>query len=128
MSGKSTLLKQVALLQVMVQIGSYIPADHAKFRICDKLFSRIGNNDEIETNSSTFMVEMRDMSYIYHNLTNKSLVIIDELGRGTSSEEAIGLCFAICEQLLKSKAFTLFVTHFLELTNLQNYFFNVTKY
>lgn len=128
MSGKSTLLKQVALLQVMAQIGSYIPAEYAKFRISDKIFSRIGNNDEIETSSSTFMVEMREISYILHNKTDRSLIIIDELGRGTSCEEAVGLCFAIAEELIKSKAFTLFVTHFLELTNLENYFINVSKY
>jgi len=128
MSGKSTLLKQVAVLQVMAQIGSYVPAEFASFRICDKLFSRIGSNDDIETNCSTFMIEMKEISYILRNLTENCLIIIDELGRGTSIEEGVGLCFAICEQLIQSKAFTFFATHFLELTKLENYYFNVSKY
>ena len=128
MSGKSTLLKQVAIHQVMAQIGSFISAEFATFRIIDKLFSRIGNNDEIETNSSTFMVEMREMSYILNNLSNNSLVIIDELGRGTSVEEGVGMCFAICEHLLQTNAFTLMATHFIELTKLENFYLNVSKY
>ncbi|XP_054166612.1 mutS protein homolog 4-like [Oppia nitens] len=128
MSGKSIYLKQVALLQVMAQIGSYIPAEFGCFRICDKLFSRIGNNDEIESNASTFMVEMREISHILHNCTDSSLIIIDELGRGTSVDEAIGLCWAICEQLIQTKAFTLFATHFIELTKLEDFYFNVSNY
>ncbi|CAG2107456.1 unnamed protein product [Medioppia subpectinata] len=128
MSGKSTFLKQVAIHQVMAQIGSYIPAEFASFRICDKLFSRIGNNDEIETNSSTFMVEMRDVSHILHNCTQNSLIIIDELGRGTSVEEGVGFCFAICEQLLQTKALTLFATHFTEMTKLEDFYYNVSNY
>jgi DNA mismatch repair protein MSH4 len=128
MSGKSTLLKQVAVLQVMAQIGSYIPAEFASFRICDKLFSRIGSNDDIQTNCSSFMIEMKEMSYIIRNITPNSLVIIDELGRGTSVEEGVGLCFAISEHLIQSQAFTLFATHFLELTKLENYYYNVSKY
>ena len=128
MSGKSTFLKQVAIHQVMAQIGSYVSAEFATFRIFDKLFSRIGNNDEIETNSSTFMVEMRETSYILNNLSDNSLVIIDELGRGTSVEEGVSICFAICEHLLKTNAFTLMATHFIELTKLENFYLNVSKY
>ena len=128
MSGKSTVLKQVAIHQIMAQIGSYIPAEFATFRISDKLFSRIGNNDEIESNSSTFMIEMREMSHILHNLSKNSLIIIDELGRGTCVEEGVGLCFAICEHLLQLNAFTLMATHFIELTKLEKFYFNVSKY
>uniref|UniRef100_H3C5D0 MutS homolog 4 n=1 Tax=Tetraodon nigroviridis TaxID=99883 RepID=H3C5D0_TETNG len=117
MSGKSTYLKQVALCQIMAQIaqGSYVPAAYASFRIADQIFTRIGVDDDFETNSSTFMLEMKEISYILHNISDRSLVIIDELGRGTSAEEGIGLCHSVCEFLLSLKAFTLFATHFLEL-------------
>uniref|UniRef100_A0A1X7VH91 DNA mismatch repair proteins mutS family domain-containing protein n=2 Tax=Amphimedon queenslandica TaxID=400682 RepID=A0A1X7VH91_AMPQE len=102
MSGKSTYMKQVALLQIMAQIGCFVPADN-----------------DIETNASTFTVE---------NISDDSLVVIDELGRGTSSEEGVGLCYAICEKLLMTKAFTFFATHFLELTHLETLYPNVENY
>src|SRR6266496_2491944 len=112
MSGKSTYLKQVALLQIMAQMGSFIPAEEATFRITDQIFSRVGSNDDIATNCSTFMMEMKEISYIIQQANEKSLIIIDELGRGTSVEEGVGLCHAISEHLLKTGAFTLFATHF----------------
>ncbi|XP_039522600.1 mutS protein homolog 4 isoform X2 [Pimephales promelas] len=125
MSGKSTYLKQVALCQIMAQIGSFLPAEYASVRIADQIFTRIGVDDDFETNSSTFMVEMKEVSYIIHNTSKKSLIIIDELGRGTSPEEGIGICHSICEFLISTKAFTLFATHFLELCQLENLYPNV---
>ncbi|OXB54524.1 hypothetical protein ASZ78_005921 [Callipepla squamata] len=132
MSGKSTYLKQIALSQIMAQIGSYVPAEYCSFRIAEQIFTRIGMDDDIETNASTFMKEMKEITYIIQNANDKSLIIIDELGRGTSAEEGIGICYATCEYLLNLKAFTLFATHFLELChmdalypNLENYHFEV---
>ncbi|KAM9801441.1 mutS protein homolog 4 [Neosynchiropus ocellatus] len=115
MSGKSTYLKQVALCQIMAQIGSFVPAEYASFRVADQIFTRIGVDDDFETSCSTFMLEMKEVSYIVHNASARSLIIIDELGRGTGAEEGFGICLAICEFLLNLKAFTLFATHFLEL-------------
>jgi DNA mismatch repair protein MSH4 len=95
---KSTYLRQIALLQILAQIGSYVPALYASFRICDRIFSRylftvfiasIGNDDSLVANASTFMVEMRETSYILENVTNKSLVLIDELGRATVRPQTI---------------------------------------
>ncbi|XP_077394456.1 mutS protein homolog 4 [Festucalex cinctus] len=120
MSGKSTYLKQVALCQIMAQIGSFVPAEYASFRVADQIFTRIGVDDDFETNSSTFMLEMKEVSYIIHNVSERSLIIIDELGRGTSAEEGIGICHSVCEFLLSLKAFTLFATHYLELCQLES--------
>lgn len=125
MSGKSTYLKQVALCQIMAQIGSFVPAEYASFRIADQIFTRIGVDDDFETSSSTFMLEMKEISYIIHNVSDKSLIIIDELGRGTSAEEGIGICHSVCEFLLSLKVFTLFATHFLELCQLESLYPNV---
>ncbi|XP_037551421.1 mutS protein homolog 4 [Nematolebias whitei] len=125
MSGKSTYLKQVALCQIMAQIGSFVPAEYASFRVADQIFTRIGVDDDFETNSSTFMLEMKEVSYIIHNASDRSLIIIDELGRGTSAEEGIGICHSVCEFLLRLKAFTLFATHFLELCQLESLYPNV---
>lgn len=79
MSGKSTFIRQIALLTIMAQIGSFVPAVFASFRICDAIFSRIGNDDSLASNASTFMVEMREMAFILENITSKSLVIVDGL-------------------------------------------------
>ncbi|RHZ86046.1 hypothetical protein Glove_55g65 [Diversispora epigaea] len=116
MSGKSTYLRQIVLISIMSQIGSFVPAEYASFRMTNQIFTRICNDDNMETNSSTFIVEMRETSYILQNITNKSLVIIDELGRGTSTHDGLGITYAICEELLKTKAFVFFATHFHELT------------
>ncbi|XP_071668899.1 mutS protein homolog 4 isoform X1 [Patagioenas fasciata] len=128
MSGKSTYLKQIALCQIMAQIGSYVPAEYCSFRIAEQIFTRIGMDDDIETNSSTFMKEMKEITYIVQNANDKSLIIIDELGRGTSAEEGIGICYAACEYLLNLKAFTLFATHFLELCHIDAFYPNVENY
>ncbi|XP_014778440.1 mutS protein homolog 4 [Octopus bimaculoides] len=128
MSGKSTYLRQVALLQIMAQIGCFVPATYASFRISDQIFTRIGSDDDLETNASTFMLEMREINYIIQNASDTSLIIIDELGRGTSVKEGLGICYAICEYLLSTKAITLFVTHFMELTNLDEVYPNVENY
>ncbi|KAK2164157.1 hypothetical protein LSH36_68g11029 [Paralvinella palmiformis] len=128
MGGKSTYLRQIVLLQVMAQIGSYVPAEIASFRICDQIFSRIGSDDDILTNSSTFMLEMREINYILQNASRNSLIIIDELGRGTSADEGVGICHSICEYLLNIKAFTFFATHFMDLTNLDSLYPNVENY
>ncbi|XP_071605913.1 mutS protein homolog 4 isoform X1 [Heliangelus exortis] len=125
MSGKSTYLKQIALCQIMAQIGSYVPAEYCSFRIAEQIFTRIGMDDDIETNASTFMKEMKEITYIIQNANDKSLIIIDELGRGTSAEEGIGICYAVCEYLLNLKAFTLFATHFLELCHIDALYPNV---
>ncbi|CAM5162316.1 unnamed protein product [Natator depressus] len=125
MSGKSTYLKQIALCQIMAQIGSYVPAEYSSFRIAEQIFTRIGMDDDIETNSSTFMKEMKEITYIIQNANDKSLIIIDELGRGTSTEEGIGICYSVCEYLLSMKAFTLFATHFLELCHIDALYPNV---
>ncbi|XP_071420630.1 mutS protein homolog 4 isoform X2 [Pithys albifrons albifrons] len=128
MSGKSTYLKQIALCQIMAQIGSYVPAEYCSFRIAEQIFTRIGVDDDIETNASTFMKEMKEITYIIQNANDKSLIIIDELGRGTSAEEGIGICYAACEYLLNLKAFTLFATHFLELCHIDALYPNVENY
>uniref|UniRef100_A0A2K5YHJ3 MutS homolog 4 n=1 Tax=Mandrillus leucophaeus TaxID=9568 RepID=A0A2K5YHJ3_MANLE len=125
MSGKSTYLKQIALCQIMAQIGSYVPAEYSSFRIAKQIFTRLSTDDDIETNSSTFMKEMKEIAYILHNANDKSLILIDELGRGTNTEEGIGICYAVCEYLLSLKAFTLFATHFLELCHLDALYLNV---
>ncbi|KAK2193937.1 hypothetical protein NP493_4g02025 [Ridgeia piscesae] len=128
MSGKSTYLRQIALLQIMAQIGSYVPAEYASFRLTDQIFSRIGSDDDIETNASTFVMEMRETNYIVQNATASSLIIIDELGRGTSADEGVGICHAICEYLLNLKAYVFFATHFMQLTNLESLYPNVENY
>ncbi|KAL5469247.1 hypothetical protein EMCRGX_G030476 [Ephydatia muelleri] len=128
MSGKSTYLKQIPLLQIMAQIGSFVPAEYANIRVAGEIFSRIGSDDDIETNASSFVLEMRETNFIVQNIRDCSLVVIDELGRGTSREEGVGICYAVCEQLLQTKAFTFFATHFLELTGMDNLYPNVSNY
>ncbi|ORX92867.1 hypothetical protein K493DRAFT_224545, partial [Basidiobolus meristosporus CBS 931.73] len=115
MSGKSTYLKQIALLTIMAHMGSFIPAEYASVRLTDKLFSRICNDGFMQTNMSSFMSEMTEMNYIIRNVTDHSLVIIDELGRGTSTYDGLGISYAISESLLSTSAFVFFATHFQEL-------------
>lgn len=104
-SGKTVYIKQVAIITIMAQIGCFVPAKQAVVPIRDRLLSRIGNKDDLEHNLSTFHAEMRDASYILNNLTPASLVIVDELGRGTSNVDGISLAFAMCEAMLDSKAY-----------------------
>ncbi|XP_068633556.1 mutS protein homolog 4-like [Battus philenor] len=125
MGGKSIYIKQIALMQIMAQLGCFLPATNAVLRLCDRIFSRIGFNDSVEMNASTYVVEMKEIQHILKGLTSSSLVIIDELCRGTCSEEGTSMAWAICEELIQSEAFTFFTTHFLYLTRLENLYFNV---
>lgn len=101
MSGKTIYIKTIAILQIMAQIGCFVPATSAMLRITDKLFSRIGFQDSIEQKASSLTVELRDMEYIYSNLTPNSLVVIDELFRSTNPQEGEVMCWKFCEKLLK---------------------------
>ncbi|KAI9001578.1 muts domain V-domain-containing protein [Gaertneriomyces semiglobifer] len=112
MSGKSTYLRLPALLTLLAQIGCFVPAEYASIRLCDRIFSRIGCDDPLEANTSTFMHEMCETAFILQNLTPKSVVLIDELGRGTSTTDAMSLTFAVLSYLAKHKSFVFFATHF----------------
>ncbi|KAI0486460.1 muts domain V [Xylaria cf. heliscus] len=118
MSGKSTYIRMVALMQVMAQIGSFVPAQYAAFPIIQQLFVRMSTDDNIEANMSTFSLEMREMAFILRNINNKSLAIIDELGRGTSSRDGLAIALAISEALIQSGSVVWFATHFEELTRI----------
>lgn len=118
MSGKSTYIRQTALLAVMAQAGSFIPAARARVGVVDKIFTRIGAHDDISKGQSTFMVEMNETAGILNNLTGRSLIILDEIGRGTSTYDGLSLAWALAEHFRETKARTLFATHFHELTAL----------
>ncbi|ROV92998.1 hypothetical protein VMCG_09027 [Cytospora schulzeri] len=117
MSGKSTYVRTVALLQVMAQIGCFVPAQFASFTVCHNLFSRTSTDDSVEANMSTFSVEMRDTAFILRNINDKSLAVIDELGRGTSTRDGLAIAIAIAEALIQSGAIVFFTTHFSELAH-----------
>lgn len=122
MAGKSTYLRQVALIAIMAQIGSMVPASKAHIGIIDKVCSRIGASDDLSRGKSTFMVEMTETATILHTISSKSLVILDEIGRGTSTYDGISIAWAVAEFLLTTankKAKTLFATHYWELTELE---------
>lgn len=126
MSGKSTYLRQVAIISIMAQIGSFVPADSANISIVDKIFTRIGASDNLYKGESTFMVEMNEVSNIIANSTKDSLLILDEVGRGTSTFDGLSIAWAILEYISKNiKAKTLFATHYHELTELENRLENV---
>lgn len=118
MAGKSTYIRQTALLVIMAQMGAPIPASSAVIGLVDKIFTRIGAHDEIAKGQSTFMVEMTETAHILNNLSPRSLVILDEIGRGTSTSDGLSLAWALAEHLHKAKTRTLFATHFHELVNL----------
>ncbi|KAI2636106.1 muts domain V [Xylaria nigripes] len=118
MSGKSTYIRMIALMQVMAQIGSFVPAQYAAFPIIQQLFVRMSTDDSIEANMSTFSLEMREMAFILSNINDKSLAIIDELGRGTSSRDGLAIALAISEALIQSKSIVWFATHFEELAKI----------
>ncbi len=126
MSGKSTYIRQTALLVIMAQAGSFIPAKDAQLGLVDRIFTRVGASDELVRGQSTFMVEMTETANIINNATGKSLVILDEVGRGTSTYDGLSLAWAITEHIAnKLKCRTLFATHYHELTELAELFTNV---
>lgn len=124
MAGKSTYIRQIALLVIMAQMGSFIPAKSAHIGMIDKIFTRIGAGDNLSKGMSTFMVEMAETANILHNATDRSLVILDEVGRGTSTYDGLAIAQSVVEYLLFTegkKAKTLFATHYKELTDLENH-------
>jgi DNA mismatch repair protein MutS len=123
MAGKSTYIRQVALIALMAQIGSYVPAKSATVGIVDRLFTRIGASDELHSGQSTFMVEMIETANILNNASDRSLVILDEIGRGTSTLDGLSLAWAIAEHIASDvKCRVLFATHYHELTDLADRF------
>ncbi|KAL3700376.1 hypothetical protein R1sor_018398 [Riccia sorocarpa] len=125
MSGKSTYLRQVTLITIMAHIGCYVPASFASFRIVDHIFTRIGTGDNLELNSSTFMTEMKETAFILQNLSDRSLIVIDELGRGTSTSDGLAIAWSCSEYLLSLKAYTIFATHLERLAELATLYPNV---
>lgn len=129
MAGKSTYMRQTAIIALMAHIGSFVPADYADIPILDRIFTRVGASDDLSQGQSTFMVEMSEVSHILKNATDKSLVILDEIGRGTSTYDGISLAWSIVEYIQgKIKCKTLFATHYHELTDLENEFDDVKNY
>ncbi|KAJ1915025.1 MutS protein msh4 [Mycoemilia scoparia] len=128
MSGKSTYVRQVAMIQIMAQIGMFLPAESAVIKIHDQIFARLNHDDSLEFNASSFMVEMQELSFILHSFDDHSMVIIDELGRGTSVMEGVAMTTAILEVFLKSKATVFFTTHFLELPKMLGGYPNFTSF
>ncbi|MBN8694128.1 MAG: DNA mismatch repair protein MutS [Bacteroidetes bacterium] len=125
MSGKSALLRQTALIVLLAQIGAFVPAEAAELGIIDKIFTRVGATDNISSGESTFMVEMNETASILNNITARSLVLLDEIGRGTSTYDGISIAWAIAEYLHNqpaNRAKTLFATHYHELNEMTNYF------
>ncbi|MDW3651604.1 MAG: DNA mismatch repair protein MutS [Bacteroidia bacterium] len=131
MAGKSALLRQTALISLMAQMGSYVPAEIAKLGIVDKIFTRVGASDNISSGESTFMVEMNETAQIANNATNKSLILLDEIGRGTSTYDGVSIAWALVEYLHETpacQAKTLFATHYHELNELENRLPRVKNY
>ncbi len=118
MSGKSTLIRQVALISLMAQMGSFVPASRARLGVVDRIFSRVGASDKLAAGQSTFMVEMVETAHILRNATKKSLVILDEIGRGTSTFDGMSIAWAVSEYLYDLGPLTLFATHYHELAKL----------
>jgi len=118
MSGKSTYIRSIALMAIMAQCGSFVPAVYASFPVFHQLFARISMDDSIEANVSTFAAEMRETAFILRNVDKRSMVIIDELGRGTSTRDGLCIAIAVAEALVESKAFVWFATHFGDLSKI----------
>ena len=130
MAGKSALLRQTALIVLMAQIGSFVPAESATIGVVDKIFTRVGASDNISMGESTFMVEMNEAASILNNLSERSLVLFDELGRGTSTYDGISIAWAIVEYIHENKchAKTLFATHYHELNEMESSFDRIRNY
>jgi len=130
MSGKSAILRQTALIVLLAQMGSYIPAQHARIGIVDKIFTRVGASDNISMGESTFMVEMNETANILHNISERSLVLLDEIGRGTSTYDGISIAWAIAEYLHEHPANpkTLFATHYHELNDMSETFERIKNF
>jgi len=131
MSGKSALLRQTALITLMAQMGCFVPADSAKIGVVDKIFTRVGASDNISLGESTFMVEMNEAANILNNLSQRSLVLFDELGRGTSTYDGISIAWAIVEYIHEhpyAHAKTLFATHYHELNEMEKTFKRIKNY
>lgn len=130
MSGKSALLRQTALIVLLAQMGSFVPAESAKIGVVDKIFTRVGASDNISMGESTFMVEMNETASILNNLSERSLVLLDEIGRGTSTYDGISIAWAISEYLHEhpARAKTMFATHYHELNEMTNTFTRIKNY
>lgn len=131
MSGKSTYLRQVALITIMAQMGSFVPAESASIGIVDRIFTRIGASDDLASGKSTFMVEMSEVSVILNHASTRSLIILDEVGRGTSTYDGIAIAWAVVEYLHEKRGMapkTLFATHYHELTDLESMYKRVKNY
>ena len=125
MSGKSAVLRQTALIVLMAQMGSFVPAKRVRMGIVDKVFTRVGANDNMSAGESTFMVEMNETASILNNLSDRSLILLDEIGRGTSTYDGVSIAWAIAEYLHEHEQFrakTLFATHYHELNDMTNLF------
>lgn len=131
MAGKSTYMRQVALITLMMHIGSFVPADSAKIGIVDRIFTRIGASDSLASGQSTFMVEMSEMANIVNNATKDSLLILDEIGRGTSTYDGLSIAWSVLEYIANPVlcgAKTLFATHYHELSELEGKLPGVVNY
>ena len=130
MAGKSTYMRQVALITLMAQIGSFVPASEARISVCDKLFTRVGASDDLASGQSTFMLEMTEVAYILSNATARSLILYDEIGRGTSTFDGMSIARAVAEYTAGKKlgAKTMFATHYHELTEMENEIPGVVNY
>lgn len=128
MAGKSTYMRQMAIIIIMAQMGSFVPANHAEISICDRVFTRIGAADNISKGESTFMLEMNEVSNILENATKDSFIVLDEVGRGTSSDDGLSIAMSLVDYLSKNKKVkTVFATHFHELTIMENILNNVVN-
>jgi len=131
MAGKSTYMRQVALICLMAQMGSFVPAQEAELPVCDRIFTRVGASDDLASGQSTFMMEMSETAHILRNATKNSLIILDEIGRGTSTFDGLAIAWAVVEYICdrdKIGAKTLFATHYHELSELEGHLDGVKNY